>query len=210
MVASKLNHCIVLSRRDCKTWDGLTGKAGAVYGHSTMVVDIAWSPDGEKLATACRDGLVTIWPKRKLATHRNSIQITQAPLTCIAWSPDGRAIAVSGVGEFWLHDIQTGNRRHVALGMTVDDGFRFNRYRLANAQMSYFDQYPHHRIMISALKWAPTGNLLAAACGGKLFLLDKDGSVSTPFESAEAISDLACRPMAEPLPCARGRDDSDF
>ena len=121
----------------------LRARLGPVYGHSTMVVDIAWSPDGEKLATACRDGLVTIWPKRKLATHRNSIQITQAPLTCIAWSPDGRAIAVSGVGEFWLHDIQTtGNRRHVALGMTVDDGFRFNRYRLANAQSSFFDQTP--------------------------------------------------------------------
>ena len=44
-----------------KIWDVQTGKRLATYKHDDVVFSVAWSPNGEILATACANGLVYLW-----------------------------------------------------------------------------------------------------------------------------------------------------
>ena len=70
----------------------LTGNAG-------MISEIAWSPDGQLLASATGRGTIWIWDTRtgdaitKIKGHSGWIE-------SIAWSPDGRSLASGGSRPF--------------------------------------------------------------------------------------------------------------
>ncbi|MCC6906127.1 MAG: WD40 repeat domain-containing protein [Anaerolineae bacterium] len=61
-------------------------------GYQDAVLDVAFSPDGGRLAAACADGMVLVWPldrpddPLRLAGHTG-------PVRSLAWSPDSRALA---------------------------------------------------------------------------------------------------------------------
>ena len=64
-------------------------------GHGGRVFGVAWSPDGTRLATACLDQVVRIFPMKDeqpqlLRGHRSGV-------TCIAWHPGGAEIATGSV-----------------------------------------------------------------------------------------------------------------
>jgi serine/threonine protein kinase len=59
--------------------------------HSAAVLNIAWSPDGKKIASASADKTVHIWS----ATSKNPTFIYRnhtKPVSAVAWSPDGSRI----------------------------------------------------------------------------------------------------------------------
>lgn len=60
-------------------------------GHDAAVVAAAFSPGGQNVATADRDGVVRIWAPESLAadTARSAVLLTGAPVTALAW--DARA-----------------------------------------------------------------------------------------------------------------------
>lgn len=69
-------------------------------GHTKGILELAFSPDGELVATGSEDGTVRIWN-----THTGELTAT---LICapkyrwglnIVWSPDGRSIAIDGHGN---------------------------------------------------------------------------------------------------------------
>jgi WD40 repeat protein len=69
-------------------------------GHTKGILELAFSPDGELVATGSEDGTVRIWN-----AHTGELNAT---LICapkylwrlnIVWSPDGRAIAIDGQGN---------------------------------------------------------------------------------------------------------------
>jgi WD40 repeat protein len=87
-----------------RLWDVATGKTRTVLPHSQPVRAVAFSPDGQTLATGSSElvggkpaGIICLWETatgRKRATLRGHID----PVTCLAFSPDGKTLAAAGEG----------------------------------------------------------------------------------------------------------------
>ena len=69
----------------------LCAQTEQLEGHDAAVVAAAFSPGGQNVATADRDGVVRIWAPESLAADaaRSAVLLTGAPVTALAW--DARA-----------------------------------------------------------------------------------------------------------------------
>lgn len=97
-------------------------KTAILKGHHQEVCGLAWSPDGETIASGGNDNLLCLWdaarftPKFRFTDH-------QAAVKALAWSPHERGLLASGGGtadrtiKFWnshtgamLNSIDTGSQ----------------------------------------------------------------------------------------------------
>jgi WD40 repeat protein/transcriptional regulator with XRE-family HTH domain len=80
-------------------WDALTGKElFSLTGHTDMIEQIVFSPDGTRLATASRDGSARIWDAvsgEALATLLGH----DGTVFSVAFSPDGQTIATASADK---------------------------------------------------------------------------------------------------------------
>ena len=78
-----------------------------LFGNSSGVLSVAWSPDGTRLASACGDGEIRIWD----AATRQQIHTLTAGKDYgnhqLAWSPDGKRLA-SADQAVWIWDLAVG------------------------------------------------------------------------------------------------------
>ncbi len=83
-------------------------------GHTNMVWQAAWSPDGSRLATCSTDGSIKVWaiPEKRLL---RTLTGHEGVVIAVAWSPDGlsivgvsRPLAGAGGGEIKLWSPDTG------------------------------------------------------------------------------------------------------
>src|SRR5688572_11554216 len=90
--------------------------AGKLTGHKDAVAAMAWSPDGEWLASCSLDGVLNLWsPIRPKTRPRFSLPSHQSPppgLTSVAWSHDGRYLAC-GTTAGWLDIWEVGSFKPV-------------------------------------------------------------------------------------------------
>jgi WD40 repeat protein len=67
-------------------------------GHTHIVFDLAWSPDGAQLASASWDGTVRMWRVADGALLHTLEHIGVEWVTSVAWSPDGVRLASAAEG----------------------------------------------------------------------------------------------------------------
>ena len=91
-----------------EVWNPNGAKIIAWKAHADGISAVAFSSDGQRLATGTTKGEVKIWD---FATRREVARFDpmDRPLACLAFSPDGKSLAGSGESsEVWLWDAVTG------------------------------------------------------------------------------------------------------
>jgi WD40 repeat protein/serine/threonine protein kinase len=85
-------------------WDAQTGELiRTLKGHSDLIADLAWSPDGTRIATAGIDGEAKVWD---VQTGEELLTLTghSGPVTGVAFAPDGWPVATAsfdGTVRLW-------------------------------------------------------------------------------------------------------------
>jgi WD40 repeat protein len=113
-------------------WDATTGKLLlTLAGHTGNVVDLAFSPDGNRLATASADGTAKVWDV-STGSGRTEQPLTlynpdRALVTSVAFSPDGTRLAVTSydgtlrIYTLPLEDIISIAKSRVTRTLTTDE-----------------------------------------------------------------------------------------
>jgi eukaryotic-like serine/threonine-protein kinase len=158
--------------------NGSTGAALFTYrGHADMVYEVAWSPDGKRIASASRDGTAQAWDASdgsNVIVYPNSSGLVSA----VAWSPDGSRIASGGSDRtVRVWDVNNGSRSqgyagHNALVSAV--AWSPNSTDIASASYDTtvlvlnvntpWDEYTYrgHSTYVNAVSWSPDGGRIAS------------------------------------------------
>ena len=147
--------------REIHRWDVMTGEQKqALKGHRDSVDGLAFSSDGQTIATGSDDGTVRLWNAESGDLERKLEGHTAAAVKTVAFSPDGRMLA-SGGGGISLWDVSTGDRLQTLHG---------------------------HKKWVNSVSFSPDGRVLASggddttvrlwdvSTGEHLFTLEETGS----------------------------------
>ncbi|GAB2839099.1 hypothetical protein GCM10022221_43280 [Actinocorallia aurea] len=157
-----------------RAWDPATGKPlGPPLRHDAEVVAVAFSPDGESLATATEDA-VFLWDPAewKRRGERSRGHDLKAP----AFTPDSESLAVAELDEVVLLDVSADLREERTLemgsypssiaftpdGRTLAAGFGGGWMRLFDVRTGrpVGDEFQPHTDSVDALAFSPDGSRL--------------------------------------------------
>lgn len=160
------------------------GTLVATYAeHSGWISEVAWSPNGQLIASASYDGSVQVWNAftvKPVAMYRQKrLKLFGQPhVNAIAWSPTGREIAAASDNK--IVDI----------------------WNAANGTI-YFT-YRKHSDSVHAVVWASDGQKIASASGSKTYVWDaRNGKTFTTHSTfRDEIQDVAWSPNSKHIAIA--------
>jgi WD40 repeat protein len=107
-------------RNKLKVWDAVTGNEIFTLPIPGVVADVAFSPDGKRLASASDYGDVSLWDMTS-GTRAKKLDISKSA-QLVTWSPDGRRLAAVGsnYGMIKVIDSQSGKELFDFRGKPMD------------------------------------------------------------------------------------------
>lgn len=168
-------------------WDGASGRAiGYLDGHEDLVTQLAFSPDGEAIASSSRDMTVRVWSVA--AEPPAEIQMIRAPSWRMGWIETGLLVAAEATRR------STGDQV-IAIADVV-----------AGRMLSTIDAYGP-----TLLAWSADGRMLAAADDKDVVLFDVSGGRRTMLGAAASPANVAAwSPDGRYLATAGGRQTMDI
>lgn len=144
-------------------------------GHEDRILRLAWSPNGDWLASPSDDTSLRIWDP-KAGKELQHLEGSVHPLGSVAWSPDGKRLAAgdsNGLIHIW--NVSTGEYLHAikASAVLIRD-ISWKGAFLASAsndgmikvwetnEWSQLSVY-RHRDRVTSVQWASNGSLILAA-----------------------------------------------
>lgn len=186
-----------VSHKDVYIWDLESGRevlhypmSAGLNGALTTGSALAWSPDGQYIASSCGDGTIHIWnpvTREQITTwHANAVLVL-----AIAWSPDSKQIAIATAGakknavRVWdmarretiltyegdMYEGHTKDVRTVAWspdGMRIASGGHDEVVDVWDATSgATISSRRHHSSWVTSVAWSPDGTHIASGSQDK-------------------------------------------
>ncbi len=155
-------------------------------GHTGLVRSMAWSGDGQTLASGSSDHMLKLWQARTGQSLRTFSGHASA-VFCVAWSPDGLTLASGSADKtIKLWNVQTGQTLHTLTGhtrivhsiawspdgLTLASGSGDTTIRLWNTQTGQtILTLKDHTNYVQCVAWSPDGLTLASGSADKTIKL---------------------------------------
>jgi WD40 repeat protein len=97
---------------DVSVWEAASGSRVAVFPGQKQVFDVAFSPAGEYLASACWAGAAVLW-SLKTGAEVHTLKLDNSSYSArVAFTPDGRRLAVAHATGTTVFEVRTGAPVH--------------------------------------------------------------------------------------------------
>jgi WD40 repeat protein len=161
-----------------KVWDAATAKELITFtGHGQPVTCVAFSPDGNDIASGSEDGTVKVWDART-GEEKRTLSTSLKWVTSVSFRPDGKRLAVgTNFGEVKIWETATGEEvlSLQKLGQVSGVAFSADGMRLATGcreRVQVWDAQTGKQALLMrcmnpvlSVAFAPVGNVLVSGGG---------------------------------------------
>ena len=221
-VSSGGQYIVISSSFDCTGSETVTlwnGETTASFGHETVVISAAVSPDGRLLATGGWDKAITLWsletekPIRVLSGHTGEIH-------ALAFSPDGRLLVSSGAYKWEYLEGEDGStlcpgRPHAFRGdgdgsirfYAADESKNDTTAKVWEVESGRDIATLGHQKMVTKITFSPDGSRVAAASGKRVHIWCTKRWKAITTHCTMEIESLAFSPDGMRLAIGGARDE---